>query len=156
MPQAVVIAALPYAIGAAGTVAGAVIAKKSADKATKASATANAEALAYTKEQETGRRAEYEKATQAYQRQWEAWNGQRMALLQRYGVDVSGMQAPPMPGSQPQGSGRPSLMGDGRTDPRSANIYGTAALQGQTVADILGRGAEPSNWNDWKQYGLPA
>jgi len=146
---------------AAGIAGGAAVysAKKQSDasnKATQASSASNTAALDFTKEQEAGRRAEYEKATQAYQRQWEAWNGQRMALLQRYGVDVSGMQAPPMPGAQPQGSGRPSLIGDGRTDPRSANIYGTAALQGQTVADILERGRQPGQWNDWKSQGLSA
>ena len=141
---------------AAGTIAAGYLSSRAQNKATKAASQSNTAALDFTKAQEADRRAEYDKATQAYQRQWEAWNGQRMALLQRYGVDVSGMQAPQLPGGQPQGSGRPSLMGDGRTDPRSANIYGTAALQGQTVADILGRGAEPSNWNDWKQYGLPA
>jgi hypothetical protein len=150
MPPVVIAAG----IAAAGTVGGAYLASRSSNKATDASSKANAEALAYTKEQEAGRRAEYEKATQAYQRQWEAWNAQRMALLQRYGVDVSGMQAPQTSLTMPPNA--QSLMGGGRIDPRTANAVGVAAQGGQTVADILGRGADPSQWNDWKQYGLPS
>jgi hypothetical protein len=150
MPPVVIAAG----IAAAGTLGGAALASRSSNKATDASSKANAEALAYTKEQETTRRADYAQAQQAYQRQWEAWNAQRMALLQRYGVDVSGMQAPQTqltmpPNAQP-------LMGGGRIDPRTANAVGAAAQGGHTVADILGRGADPSQWNDWKQYGLPS
>jgi len=127
-------------------------AKKQSDAnkdATKAASAGNTAALDYTKEQETARRADYDKATQAYQRQWEAWNAQRMALLQRYGVDVSGMQAQP----QQSPNAAPSLMGGGRVDPRTANAIGAAAQGGQTVADILGRG-QPGKWNDWEAQGL--
>jgi hypothetical protein len=146
MPPVVIAAG----IAAAGTLGGAALASRSSNKATDASSKANAEALAYTKEQETARRADYDKATQAYQRQWEAWNAQRMALLQRYGVDVSGMQAPPTQSP----TAAPGLMGGGRVDPRTANAIGAAAQGGQTVADILGRGAQPGKWNDWESQGL--
>jgi hypothetical protein len=129
------------------------LASRASNKATDASSKANAQALAYTKEQEAARRADFAQAQAAYQRQWEAWNAQRMALLQRYGVDVSGMQAPSM---SPPSSAAPALTGGTRIDPRTANALGAAAQGGQTVADILGRGVEPSQWNDWKQYGLPA
>jgi len=151
MPAAVVVPALITAAGAAG---GAYLQSRASNKATDASSRANAEALAYTKEQETARRADYAQAQEAYQRQWEAWNAQRMALLQRYGVDVSGMQAPQTQLTMPPNA--QSLMGGGRIDPRTANAVGAAAQGGQTVADILGRGADPSQWNDWKQYGLPS
>jgi len=130
-------------------------AKKQSDAnkdATRAASAGNTAALDYTKQQEATRRADYDKATELWKAQWNAWNGQRMAYLQRLGVDVSGMQAPPMQSP----TAAPSLMGGGRVDPRTANAIGAAAQGGQTVADILGRGAEPSNWNDWKQYGLPA
>ena len=153
MPAAVL--AAPWfaaAVTGAATVGAGALAARASNKATSTSAKANAEALAYTKEQETTRRADYDKATELWKAQWNAWNGQRMAYLQRLGVDVSGMQAPPMQSP----TAAPSLMGGGRVDPRTANAVGAAAQGGQTVADILGRGAEPSNWNDWKQYGLPA
>jgi hypothetical protein len=132
-------------------VVGGVLQSRATNKATAASSKANTEALDYTKEQETARRADYDKATAAYQQQWNAWNAQRMALLQRYGVDVSGMQAPPMQSP----SAAPSLMGGGGVDPRTANAIGAAAQGGQTVADILGRG-QPGKWNDWAAQGLPS
>lgn len=148
MPPLVVAAG----ITAAGALAGGALASRASNKATSASSKANAEALAYTKEQEAARRADFAQAQQAYQRQWEAWNAQRMALLGRYGVDVSGMQAPPM--QTPTAA--PSLMGSPQTGPRMANAIGAAAQGGQTVADILGRGANLGKWNDWEQYGLPS
>jgi hypothetical protein len=135
---------------AAGTIVAGYLAKKGSDKATDASSKANAEALAYTKQQEATRRAEYDKAMELYKAQYEAWNGQRMAYLQRLGVDVSGIQAPPMQSP----TAAPPLTGGGRVDPRTANAVGAATQGGQTVADILGRGARPNQWNDWEQYGL--
>jgi hypothetical protein len=146
MPPVVIAAG----IAAAGTLGGAALNSRASNKATDASSKANTEALAYTKEQETARRAEHDKATELWKAQWNAWNDQRMALLQRYGVDVSGMQAPPMQSP----SAAPSLMGGGRVDPRTANAIGAAAQGGQTVADILGRGAQPGKWNDWESQGL--
>lgn len=148
MPPVVIAAG----IGAAGALGGAALASRASNKATDASSKANAEALSYTKEQETARRADYDKANQAYQRQWETWNAQRMALLQRYGVDVSGMQASPMQSP----SAAPSLMGGGQVDPRTANAIGAAAQSGQTVADILGRGSNFGKWNDWAAQGIPS
>ena len=124
----------------------------SAKKASSAQKEGTTAALDFSREQETTRRADYDKAMELYKAQYEAWNGQRMAYLQRLGVDVSGMQAPSMQSP----TAAPSVMGGGRVDPRTANAIGAAAQGGQTVADILGRGAEPSQWNDWKQYGLPA
>ena len=137
---------------AAGVVIAGYLASRATNKATKAASAGTTAALDYTKQQEATRRADYDKATELWKAQWNAWNDQRMAYLQRLGVDVSGMQAPPMQSP----TAAPSLMGGGRVDPRTANAVGAAAQGGQTVADILGRGAQPSNWNDWKQYGLPA
>ena len=153
MPPVVIAAG----ITAAGALAGGALASRASNKATDASSKANAEALAYTKEQEAARRAEYDRATEAYQRQWEAWNAQRMALLERYGVDVSRMQAP---APAPQGyaaSPTAGFVGSPGMNPRTANAAGAAAQGGQTVADILQRGGpESGQWNDWKQYGLQA
>jgi len=162
MPPAVIAAG----IGAAGVLGGSIISSRSSNKATQASADANKQALDYTKEQDAARRAEYDKAMTAYQAQWEAWNAQRMGLLQRYGVNVTGM-SPQQPQQQPQ-QGPGSLVNipapanimtagaGGAINPQAASAIQRAALQGKTVADLMQQGSQPQNWDDWSRLGLRA
>lgn len=81
MPQALVAAALPAAIGAVGSLGGAIVGSRSQNKATKASQDANMAALQYQRERDTLGRQDWEKAMRAYE-------ANRNALLRRYGVDV--------------------------------------------------------------------
>ena len=83
------------------TLAAGYMQSKSANKATKAQQEANAAALAFEREKYADTRANYEKAMGAYQNQWNAWNQGRMALLQRYGVDVAPFQQAGAPASGP-------------------------------------------------------
>lgn len=129
-------------IQAAGQLFGAYMASRGQNKATQASSQATAAALQFQREQEARRKAEYDKAMQAYEAKWNAWNATRTALLQRYGVDV-GSASPTMaaPGSNVMGvtSGGSSV----------------APFAGASLGDIITQGAAPqSAWNEWSEYGL--
>jgi hypothetical protein len=138
MPQAVLLAAIP----AAAAIGGAVVQSRAANKATKASTAANTEALNFTKSQA-------EAASADYARRYAAWEAERQALFQRYGINIpASAPAGPgagVPGPQPQG---PAM--------------GNSLMRGATIADILGRkqaqpppDARPLDaWNDWGQRGL--
>lgn len=148
MPPAVVAAG----IGAAGAIGGAVLGSRAANKASDTQAQANSEALQFQREQAN-------KAEQVYKQQWDQWNRQRQALMQRYGIDIAppnmqqgpqGMSPqptgpqgmapgkavarPPMMGAQPPG-GAPTGPGldPGSGPPRLVPFGG-----GQTLADLAG------------------
>ena len=87
--------AIAAGIGAVGSLASGYLASRSANKATKAQSQSNAAALAFERERDARRQANYEAAMGAYRNQWDAWNQGRMALLQRYGVDVTPFQSRP-------------------------------------------------------------
>jgi hypothetical protein len=84
-------------ISAGGDIAKGILGGKAADKAAKTQLQANRETIAYQREQEAARRGDFEKANTAYQAKWEAWNANRMALLNRYGVDIGSTPAPARP-----------------------------------------------------------
>jgi hypothetical protein len=108
----------PSAIQAGGQIGAAYMGGKGADKAAQTALQGNREALAFQREQEAGRRADYEKANAAYQAKWNAWNANRMALLNRYGVDIGSSPAPSLPAAGAAGAsgaaagvGRPASAG---------------------------------------------
>ena len=74
---------VPAAIKGAADVASGVMGGKGAKAAAQTQLQGTREALAFQREQEANRKAEYDKAMAAYQSQWNAWNANRMALLQR-------------------------------------------------------------------------
>jgi hypothetical protein len=150
MPPAVLASPLLAAgVTALGVVGGGALQSRASNKATKASSVANQQALAYTKEQDAAEKVRAARAEELYQRQWEAWQAQRMALARHLGLDVSGWEAgTPMRSAAPI-AGAP--MGPGR-DPR----LGNALMQGATLADIMNRGGPQGggDWSDWGNYGL--
>lgn len=157
MPQAILIPALTYGLPAAAAVTGAVLQSRATNKATKASTESNDAALAYAKEQEAIRRADYERALAE-------WQAGRQALLSRYGVSVPAYSAPRPPTLAAPSSGAPSVaalpaaaregvrtfFSDGSSPliPRGQNLAGAVAADAASV--------QPERWNDWRSYGLPS
>jgi hypothetical protein len=91
---------LAPAIGAAGSIGGAVLGGKAQNKATEAQAKSNAAALDFSKQQEAARRAEYDKA-------FGIWSQGRDQLLSRYGLSPMAAAAAPAaggPSGQQQGA----------------------------------------------------
>lgn len=144
MPPAILASPLLAAgVTAAGVVGAGALSARASNKATKASTAANTEALNFTKSQA-------EAASADYARRYAAWEAERRALFQRYGINIPA-SAPPaapgagVPGAQPQGPG-----------------VGNSLMRGATIADILGRKqAQPppearplDTWNDWGERGL--
>lgn len=82
-------------IGAVGSLGGALIGSRQAGKAQQSQERANAAALQYQREQDTMNRSDWAKAMEAYQ-------ANRNALLQRYGISV-----PQAPMAQAPGPGMP-------------------------------------------------
>ena len=123
----------PAAIQAGGQLAGAAVGGKGAKAAAQIQARSNAEALAFTREQDAKGRADWDKAMQA-------WEANRNALLQRLGVDIpqAAYRAPAAPvknyGDQPTWQGGPP------GDPDSDNL-----------AALIGRGGYTGQPN---RYGL--
>jgi hypothetical protein len=142
MPPVVVAAG----IAAAGSVAAGAMGSRASNKATTASAKANSDALAFQREQEAGRRAEFDKAQGRYEQQWNAWNANRNALLQRYGVDIGSPQMgqPAQPGTAPQTGAAPQAVPQ-RAPMPAAGVPARpeTAVLGQTLGDLMNRGASP-------------
>lgn len=97
MPPVVVAAG----IAGAATLGGAALASRASNKATSAQKDSNDAALAFTREQEAYKRAQYEKAMAAYEQQYNAAQARRDALLASYGFSV------PSGGSLSLGGARP-------------------------------------------------
>lgn len=153
MPQAVLLAAIP----AAAAVGGAIVQSRATNKATQASTKSNDAALAYAKEQEAIRRADYERALAE-------WQAGRQALLSRYGVSVPAYSAPRPPTLAAPSSGAPSiaaLPAAAREGTRTFFSDGSSPLipRGQNLAGAVAANAasvQPERWNDWRSYGLPS
>jgi hypothetical protein len=123
MPAAV---AVPAIASLAGTAASAIVGHKAQSNAQKSQERANAQALAYQREQDAARRQDYQQAMAV-------WDANRRALLQRYGVNIGGApmgqaagpQRLPMgqAGGQMAGPAVPGGMGGGRPMPgRPTNL----------------------------------
>ena len=69
----------------AAALGGALIGGRSQNRAVEAEERARADALAFEREQAEYERTERERAFAEYQRQYDAWQAMRMALLKRYG-----------------------------------------------------------------------
>jgi multidrug efflux pump subunit AcrA (membrane-fusion protein) len=76
------------AIGGAASLAGGALASRSANKASQLQAQGQDKALAFEREQEAARKAEYDQAKAQYQQQMDAYQQARVAALRHYGVDV--------------------------------------------------------------------
>lgn len=138
MPPVVVAAG----ITAAGALGGAALASRSANKASEASTKANDAALAYAKEQEAQRRADYERA-------YAEWQAGRQALLSRYGISVPSSSAPRI--GAPTG-GVPGMNAPAASAPLIPRGQNLAAVGAAPTA----QGEPYERWNDWRSYGLPS
>jgi hypothetical protein len=132
----------PSAIQAGGQIGAAYMGGKGADKAAQTALQGNREALAFQREQEAGRRADYEKANTAYQAKWDAWNANRMALLNRYGVDIGSSPAPSLPAAGAAGaSGAAAGVGRPASPGTPNRLMASATPQGiqpnATLGDLM-------------------
>jgi hypothetical protein len=157
-------------IGGATELAGAALGGKAAKSAAKTQAQTTDKTLLFAREQEAAKKLQYEAAMKAYQAKWEAWQGQRQALLQRYGVDIApptrpGAAGPPTaaPGG-PTGVPGPSGGYTGRGGPPVASgvapapsptLGGMAMSPGEQMqgSPAMGAAAMPK-WDDWAGMGL--
>jgi len=141
MPAALVAPAVISAgIGAAGSIAGGLIQSHSQNKATNAQMQANREALAYQKEQEALKQANY-------QRRYDAWNTSRNALLKRYGIDIGTPTPVQSAAVQPQ---------MGAAQPTNIPRTGMGGVQtGMTIGDMVARkrSVSPQDTELWSGYG---
>jgi hypothetical protein len=142
------------AIGAAGSLAAGVLGSRAQSKATDASLQAQREALAYEKQKDAERKAEYDKAMKMYQAQMEAWQGNRRALARRYGINVP--EPSPMPGPGPGGPMPGGAVPRGIAPRRSAltlgAIAGQAPPQEAPMMPQAPMDVDPSGWEDWSRY----
>jgi len=154
MPQA----ALGPIIGGVASLGGALLGNRAQKKATEASTQANREALAYQKEQEAARRAQWNQAMQI-------WDQNRRALLQRYGVEVPGAAGPAA--AAPAGMAPGAVPGGGPMAAGSVGYRPTAGppaamprlAEGSpgTLGEILSsQGASPDMTGGWRRgrYGI--
>lgn len=140
-------------IEAGGNVAGAAIGSIGGKKAAQAQERSNKAALDYTKQKDTQTRADAMYREGLWQNQYNDWNNQRNALLQRYGF--SGSFSPLSGyGQTPMGSA-----GGGQAVPRAA--AGRPAPSQSPYADMVpvapeenADGYTNTAWNDWRRYGL--
>ena len=129
----------PSLISAGGSLAGALIGSKQSGKATDASLAATREALAYQKEKDAQSRADFAKAMMAYE-------ANRNALLQRYGISIPDYGAAP----QVSSGGQMSLsMPAGAQSFRGGSL---ASLMGQTAPGAAGVAAAPAEQWGWRGY----
>lgn len=128
---------VPAAIAAGSAIAGAVMGGKGAKGAAETQLQGTREALAFQQRQENDRKAAYDKSVGQYEQQVAAWNANRSALAERYGIDI-GEPSGGLPGGQPVTPGQtPGL-------PQTATLGDLAASK----AGGLG------GWDKWSSYGL--
>lgn len=102
MPHVALAPLLPSIISGVGTLGAAALGSRSSNKATKAQSDANTQALQFQREQEAARRADFGRAMQAYE-------ANRNALLQRYGLSVPSAPQPGGMGAPGAGPGVPGM-----------------------------------------------
>lgn len=127
---------------------GAGLGARGQDKATEANLTASREALAYQREKDA-----------AMEKQWEVWNANRMALLQRYGVDIAQFSGggpaaaePDVARPRPQAGAGPAYAVEG---PPVAGP-GPRGIQAMNLGEIMARkpGGGGGPWDSWDAHGL--
>jgi hypothetical protein len=141
-------------INQGGNLAGAVVGGKGAKGAAQIQAQTADKALAFAREQEAAKKAAYDQSMKSYESRWNAWQGQRTALLQRYGVDI----APP---THPDAAASPGAATGGATaasgviPAASANLSSMALSPGEQAqgSPAMSAAALPK-WNDWAGMGL--
>lgn len=154
MPAAVAVPAIAGVVGAG-------ISAYSSHKAGKAQERATNQALAFEREREATRKANYDAAMTTYNQRLAANDALKAALLQRLGFSMPISTPPiastpgvprslPMP-SIPAGPVRgPVALPPGATPPSVA-----PARSGRTLGDMIQPGpGELSAWNDWSARGL--
>lgn len=133
------------AIGAAGGIVGGILGSRAQNKATEAQERANQQALAFSREQEATRKANYDRA-------YGMWDASRQELMRRYGITLPASTAP-------------TLTAPGAAQASPAGTLGAAVRRppaqmptGQTLGQIAQVQAPPEEpqgeWNDWRRYGL--
>ena len=159
---------LSAGIGAAGNLAGAALGGKAAKSAAKTQAQTTDKTLQFAREQEAAKKLQYEAAMKAYQQKWEAWQAQRTALLQRYGVDIAPPAQPTATGAPTAAPGGPAgvpaasggYTGMGRAPipaasaPGGPQTLGAMALSPGEQAQGSPAMAQIPKWDDWAGMGL--
>lgn len=155
-------------VGGASELAGAALGGKAAKSAAKTQAQTTDKTLQFAREQEAAKKLQYEAAMKAYQQKWEAWQAQRTALLQRYGVDIAppanpAAAAPPGaapggPAAAPGPSGGYAGMGrapvPAPSGPGGPQTLGAMALSPGEQAQGSPAMAQIPKWDDWAGMGL--
>lgn len=116
---------IPAAIGAASSLGGAALGGKGAKQAAKLQMQSQDKALGFAREQEMARRQDWQQAMAAY-------NANRNALLQRYGISVP--QMPQLGGNM---ASQAPLMGSGQAAYAGWNQRLDPRLRGGTIRDML-------------------
>lgn len=152
-------------IGGVGTLGGAALQARAANKATDAQAKAQADALDFTKQQEADKLKIYNDAASQWQQQYAAQQARRDALLASYGFSVP--QTPAMapasplggaaagPGAAPSTAGMTSMtqLAQPRTVPY-AGAAASASPEAQGGDGVsLGAAAAPALGDVWKWAG---
>lgn len=148
-------------VSGVGSIAGGALSGKAAKEAAKMQLQSNREALAFSREQEATRKANYDRA-------YGIWDASRQELMRRYGIALPASTAPTMAAP---GAAQPTLTRDAVRDFRASSspaefIHGARRLAGgagleamQPAGRSLGQIAQPppepqGEWNDWRRYGL--
>lgn len=134
MPAAAVI------VPAVAAVAGAVISSRSANKATKAQSQAADAALAFERQKEQQRKAQYDKS-------FAMWDASRRALAARYGIDLG----PSLQSMQPQQPAPQPGLGYADKQQRMAEAQG---MQGMPGGGSLGGLLQQPDQQKLGGYGL--
>jgi len=128
-------------------IGGAAVGAHSQNKANDASLQANREAIAFQREQEATRKAEYEKSLAIYDQN-------RRALLSRYGIDIASFAAPAAGATTGTMAGPAA---GGAAAPATLSARGPVAPgRPGNLRDIIAAGSpeDVQGWSDWKRYGL--
>ncbi len=122
-------AIIPAAIGAAASIGGALLGSRAAGKATDAQTQANANALAFAREQEATRQARWQQGMAAYM-------ANRKLLAQHLGIELPDDGASfggPGPTAPPSGPGMP-----GRGMPPPRMVSGDTDITGKPMMELGG------------------
>ena len=125
---------IPAIIGGATALGGAALGGKAANKAAKAQAASTDKALAFSREQEAARKANYDKA-------YSMWLSSRNQLLERYGLPTQGM---------PQ-MGGPQMTGGSPIPSASVGLPARPAMNATNLGELIQAQpqAEPMPGVDW-------
>lgn len=168
MPPAVAGAA----IGAAGSLGGALISRTGQGKAIGASERATMAQLQYQREQDAAKQKRYDAAMQSYAQEKQRYDQIRTALLGHYGIQLPGAGgAPAGAGAPPAGGGEAGQKGMSLGDLASiGGRFNTAGAAPMPMADPSGPSVAPDGTPaepaapqapgagtdvfDWRNYGV--